>query len=659
MRSKLDESVLYGLYMSLIRDIGVDFTEQGYNNFIKQVRTAFKRGVIDLSNQQISASVLTNLTKVFGIATNARKLNLYGNLIADHGLSSVIQLLLTYPSITVLDIGCNNLTNQGMSAILDIIRNTNITSLQLGAAGLPWHKNTFSLKSLRELFEELLITSKIKCLGLSGIPFTARKGSRRYSIVAEFTEFIRQYDVLHTLSISDCSLLVHDAEKIFLQGLSKNTGIHVLDVSLNKLPDQLGVDFSSNLAYMNGLRSINLSNCDLSDTACSAIASALKYSKLISLNLSKNNIATSGFIDILNVLCSNTKLTVLDVSFNLIGPDVSKLLGVFLQKNGVLAELDLSGNPIGDAGAFSIANAIKLNEGLTSLSLSTCRISDTGAISLADALKDNENLIAFRLSNNFITRDAGYVLIEHLRKNEKLKVLDLSSNQIDHLVIKAAHEICQRNTHIEQEAGTQHLKREIIQLSIQRTKIPEAKSRLDSISSKLDSIDDSIITTKIELENIIRDSNAKIDDLQKRIHSKENDISMAIEEMKSQEIEHEKQITQGLELVDETKKKTELEKMRADEAEKGLAALENEIRAQEDEFLSVKDNLSRQIEHMKAETQRIMSLMEDNELVKGFNLEAQESIPVFIVDQISQERSQQVTSLRGKASKRPRKSKKR
>lgn len=659
MRSKLDESVLYGLYMSLIRDIGVDFTEQGYNNFIKQVRTAFKRGVIDLSNQQISASVLTNLTKVFGIATNARKLNLYGNLIADHGLSSVIQLLLTYPSITVLDIGCNNLTNQGMSAILDIIRNTNITSLQLGAAGLPWHKNTFSLKSLRELFEELLITSKIKCLGLSGIPFTARKGSRRYSIVAEFTEFIRQYDVLHTLSISDCSLLVHDAEKIFLQGLSKNTGIHVLDVSLNKLPDQLGVDFSSNLAYMNGLRSINLSNCDLSDTACSAIASALKYSKLISLNLSKNNIATSGFIDILNVLCSNTKLTVLDVSFNLIGPDVSKLLGVFLQKNGVLAELDLSGNPIGDAGAFSIANAIKLNEGLTSLSLSTCRISDTGAISLADALKDNENLIAFRLSNNFITRDAGYVLIEHLRKNEKLKVLDLSSNQIDHLVIKAAHEICQRNTHIEQEAGTQHLKREIIQLSIQRTKIPEAKSRLDSISSKLDSIDDSIITTKIELENIIRDSNAKIDDLQKRIHSKENDISMAIEEMKSQEIEHEKQITQGLELVDETKKKTELEKMRADEAEKGLAALENEIRAQEDEFLSVKDNLSSQIEHMKAETQRIMSLMEDNELVKGFNLEAQESIPVFIVDQISQERSQQVTSLRGKASKRPRKSKKR
>lgn len=659
MRSKLDESVLYGLYMSLIRDIGVDFTEQGYNNFIKQVRTAFKRGVIDLSNQQISASVLTNLTKVFGIATNARKLNLYGNLIADHGLSSVIQLLLTYPSITVLDVGCNNLTNQGMSAILDIIRNTNITSLQLGAAGLPWHKNTFSLKSLRELFEELLITSKIKCLGLSGIPFTARKGSRRYSIVAEFTEFIRQYDVLHTLSISDCSLLVHDAEKIFLQGLSKNTGIHVLDVSLNKLPDQLGVDFSSNLAYMNGLRSINLSNCDLSDTACSAIASALKYSKLISLNLSKNNIATSGFIDILNVLCSNTKLTVLDVSFNLIGPDVSKLLGVFLQKNGVLAELDLSGNPIGDAGAFSIANAIKLNEGLTSLSLSTCRISDTGAISLADALKDNENLIAFRLSNNFITRDAGYVLIEHLRKNEKLKMLDLSSNQIDHLVIKAAHEICQRNTHIEQEAGTQHLKREIIQLSIQRTKIPEAKSRLDSISSKLDSIDDSIITTKIELENIIRDSNTKIDDLQKRIHSKENDISMAIEEMKSQEIEHEKQITQGLELVDETKKKTELEKMRADEAEKGLAALENEIRAQEDEFLSVKDNLSSQIEHMKAETQRIMSLMEDNELVKGFNLEAQESIPVFIVDQISQERSQQVTSLRGKASKRPRKSKKR
>lgn len=659
MRSKLDESVLYGLYMSLIRDIGVDFTEHGYNNFIKQVRTAFKRGVIDLSNQQISASVLTNLTKVFGIATNARKLNLYGNLIADHGLSSVIQLLLTYPSITVLDIGCNNLTNQGMSAILDIIRNTNITSLQLGAAGLPWHKNTFSLKSLRELFEELLITSKIKCLGLSGIPFTARKGSRRYSIVAEFTEFIRQYDVLHTLSISDCSLLVHDAEKIFLQGLSKNTGIHVLDVSLNKLPDQLGVDFSSNLAYMNGLRSINLSNCDLSDTACSAIASALKYSKLISLNLSKNNIATSGFIDILNVLCSNTKLTVLDVSFNLIGPDVSKLLGVFLQKNGVLAELDLSGNPIGDAGAFSIANAIKLNEGLTSLSLSTCRISDTGAISLADALKDNKNLIAFRLSNNFITRDAGYVLIEHLRKNEKLKMLDLSSNQIDHLVIKAAHEICQRNTHIEQEAGTQHLKREIIQLSIQRTKIPEAKSRLDSISSKLDSIDDSIITTKIELENIIRDSNAKIDDLQKRIHSKENDISMAIEEMKSQEIEHEKQITQGLELVDETKKKTELEKMRADEAEKGLAALENEIRAQEDEFLSVKDNLSSQIEHMKAETQRIMSLMEDNELVKGFNLEAQESIPVFIVDQISQERSQQVTSLRGKASKRPRKSKKR
>ena len=118
-----------------------DYSEDDYKRFCSQLSSSFSKGVLDLSGQRIGINMLTKLTKVLRQAPHIRVFNLYGNLVRDHGIHSLLQLLLANQQVEVLDIGCNDLSNQAVPCLIDIIKETKIKSLQIGTTGLAWHNN--------------------------------------------------------------------------------------------------------------------------------------------------------------------------------------------------------------------------------------------------------------------------------------------------------------------------------------------------------------------------------------------------------------------------------------------------------------------------------------------------------------------------------------
>lgn len=111
-----------GLFKAKLRDNGIEFSEDDYKRFCTQLDNSFSKGVLDLSGQRIGINMLTKLTKVLRQAPHIRVFNLYGNLIRDHGIHSLLQLLLANQQVEVLDIGCNDLSNQAVPCLIDIIK---------------------------------------------------------------------------------------------------------------------------------------------------------------------------------------------------------------------------------------------------------------------------------------------------------------------------------------------------------------------------------------------------------------------------------------------------------------------------------------------------------------------------------------------------------
>ena len=144
-----------GLFKAKLRDNGIEYSEDDYKRFCSQLSSSFSKGVLDLSGQRIGINMLTKLTKVLRQAPHIRVFNLYGNLVRDHGIHSLLQLLLANQQVEVLDIGCNDLSNQAVPCLIDIIKETKIKSLQIGTTGLAWHNNKFSLLSLIDIIKAI------------------------------------------------------------------------------------------------------------------------------------------------------------------------------------------------------------------------------------------------------------------------------------------------------------------------------------------------------------------------------------------------------------------------------------------------------------------------------------------------------------------------
>lgn len=613
------DGALDSLFKARLRDNGIEYSDDDYRRFCRQVGKNFASGTLDLSGQRIGINTLTKLTKVLRTAPMIRVFNLYANLIRDHGINSLLQLLIANSQVEVLDIGCNDLTNRSVAYILDIIRVTRVRSLQLGASDVAWHTNKFLIASMVDILTAVNEAERIECLGLRGLKMSERQGSKRNSIVQSLADFVANDEVLSTVTISDNGFTLKEQDVVTAQGLLLNNHLRVLNFHDNILQDPVGPNFLGQMGNMENLMYLDIHSCQLSENAGIALAeSLLQPNKIIILNIADNELGDVGSAAILEAVSQNQHLMELDISGNHMSGASSDVIGRFIRLNDVMHTVNMSRNPLGDSGAFAIAESLRQNDSLCQLHIASCKISDEGAVAVAQAMEHNACLRILRMKDNFLTRECGYKIVEFVKGNECVVCIDISSSQVNHFVIKALKELCQRNMQIQKEIDLQPLKKQLVQLSIQRTKMPEAESRLRQLATDRGNVEQEVEQTEYDRDETCTEAESNVKQLQKQIQVTRE---MIVEEEKAIEkiaIDKEKMEKDYTDRHGDIMADTEKEKVLLQSVEAESAKLEQSMVTDAEEAERVHAELTAQLEQLQALVDETREISEDEYRVRDY-----------------------------------------
>uniref|UniRef100_A0A8C6SNJ1 Uncharacterized protein n=1 Tax=Neogobius melanostomus TaxID=47308 RepID=A0A8C6SNJ1_9GOBI len=219
-----------------------------------------------------------------------------------------------------------------------------------------------------------------------------------------------------------CRLKKLRDELLFLASALKSNPARVkeLDLSRNNLPD-VGVELLCGFLEKPDchLKRLRLEECNLSEFSCSSLATALKSnpSHLSELHLSGNgNIKDSGVKFLCKYLQTpGCRLKTLSVkSCNLSESCCSSLASALMSKPSHLNELELTNNgDIKDSGIELLCGYLQSPDcQLNTLRLGGCSLSESSCSFLASALKSNpSHLRELELSKNRNIKDSGVELL--------------------------------------------------------------------------------------------------------------------------------------------------------------------------------------------------------------------------------------------------------
>ena len=239
---------------------------------------------------------------------------------------------------------------------------------------------------------------------------------------------------LKILILKKCSLT--SLSENFAEAVSANKHLEELNISDNTLCDDGIQHLAHALGVNQGLKKLNLQNCNLtllSENFAEALATNKHLEELI---ISDNALCDDGIQHLAHALRINQGLKKLDLCRCSLIPISAKNLAEALSTNKHLEELNISGNPLCDDGIQHLAHALRVNQGLKKLWLMSCGMTDVGFECLAKSLQDNNVLNILKLFNsanhtcdgNKVTKKITTVLIECLKNNHTLTQLVLPKN---------------------------------------------------------------------------------------------------------------------------------------------------------------------------------------------------------------------------------------
>ena len=181
--------------------------------------------------------------------------------------------------------------------------------------------------------------------------------------------------------------------------------------------------------------SLYLTDCDIDDSVCKALANGLVGCRTLrQLVLCNNRIDIEGLAEVFTCC---TQITSLDITRNCISDARSNITAIAeSMKNCTnLQKLNVSYNNFGDAGAAALAHCLKHLINIRTLSMRCTGIGDAGARSLAEVSTGTNALLIERcvnldMSYNHIGDIGAVAVAESLRYSTSLRELNLTGNKI-------------------------------------------------------------------------------------------------------------------------------------------------------------------------------------------------------------------------------------
>ncbi|XP_060755162.1 NACHT, LRR and PYD domains-containing protein 12-like isoform X2 [Neoarius graeffei] len=230
--------------------------------------------------------------------------------------------------------------------------------------------------------------------------------------------------------LANCNLTETSCENITSALQSANSPLRELDLSNNDLQDSgLKLLYEGLKSVKCKLEILSLSNCKLTGSSCEDIASTLRSrnSFLRKLDLSYNDLQ-NGINRLFSGLKSpNCQLDTLRISDCKLTVESCKYIAEALVKSP-LRELDLSWNDLQDAGMELLSHKLSLNCNLNILKLSNCKLTEKSCTHIISVLqKANSSLKELDLSDNDLQNAGVKVLCVGLTSSEcVLEIMRLS-----------------------------------------------------------------------------------------------------------------------------------------------------------------------------------------------------------------------------------------
>ncbi|CAG8615744.1 22788_t:CDS:2 [Cetraspora pellucida] len=326
-----------------------------------------------------SALKVNNLAKALEKNKTLKKLDLGSNYIRLEAGKSIAKALTMNKFINELSLSDNGIVSELKDLLINILTNSNITSINLKSTKI----SSDMVISLSVLLRSN--KTKLRCLNLS-----------RNEISSE-------------------------AIGSLIEALEENTHLRSLDLSNITSAGQIGRELAKSLETNRTLKCLNLSNCNIRAVAVSALAKALQTNFILSdLDLSNNGASMSPLLKTLETNKALTRLNLNDIDFN---SDEIESLANALKTNNALTHLYLSKIIMYEPENGKVLfEALGLNKKLTDLDLSRNNFGSELSSVISSALFDNKTLRRLDLTSNQFDQDAK----NEIKKALKSKTLHLN-----------------------------------------------------------------------------------------------------------------------------------------------------------------------------------------------------------------------------------------
>ena len=644
-------SFLEELYVARCKDTHEQPSREEFMRFSSRLKAKVSGQVCSLRNQHLGVSAANTLSKFFRNRNDLIKLDLYCNLIRDHGFQVVTHFVQLNKYIKVFNIGCNDLTDKSAPQLAGVVSANHVHSLQIGTVEKALHPNKLTSITVDALSDAIIKTDSLYSLGLNGSSLGAKASPTAPPPAEGLIRMLSKSKSLLNLSLSNCQLNSDDMMQIIDDGFAFNSTLKRLDISGNQLSTNVGIKFAQYLMdntkemvvqpdaenpetdyeiitttntphifYLDA--SSNLFNTQVASMFAQVLNN---YQYLGYLDLSFNQIGDEGAIEIANALSTNQTLVELHLAGNGITPIGGTAIAEALIANQTLTHLNVAKNKLGDETAKAIAEALLQNKSLTTLNISSSMLSNQGGIMIAQATQRCHSLLVLDMSDNFFTEDAGGAMEKTFRENGTILKINVSGTQINHFSFHALNEICARNAALLKQKEQKPLRNQYVKSQYSVVELQRKEAILKQLLAQKADLQEQIDQLNETIKALKEEEDMKSKDLTKQIQEKEQQMETEAASFKEKKEKLEEELKELVAKKEELQKALDGQLKQNAEVRAKIDDRKAVLKKMQEEFDAQKAAKLEEIENLQKQADELMKLARDPEA-----LAALEKLPDFL-----------------------------